>query len=50
MADASIAPAVLRALRISTAHPAVRAVRVEGSQEDGTVWAELDIAQELPSA
>ena len=50
MADASIAPAVLRALRISTAHPAVRAVRVEGSQEDGSVWAELDIAQELPSA
>lgn len=50
MADASIAPAVLRALRISAAHPAVRAVRVEGSQEDGSVWAELDIAQELPSA
>ncbi|BCM87704.1 ThiF family adenylyltransferase [Methylobacterium indicum] len=50
MADASIAPAVLRALRISTAHPAVRAVRVEGSHEDGSVWAELDIAQELPSA
>lgn len=50
MADAPIAPTIHRALRISAAHPAVRAVRVQGRHEDGSVWAELDIAQELPSA
>ncbi|GEP07161.1 ThiF family adenylyltransferase [Methylobacterium oxalidis] len=50
MVDASISPATRRALRVAAAHPTVRAVRVQGRHEDGSVWAELDIAQELPSA
>ena len=49
MADASISPAISRALRVSAVHPAVRDVRVLGRLDDGSVWAELDVEQELPS-
>lgn len=50
MAEVSIPLAVHRALRISSAHPAVRDVRLVDRPEDGSVWAELDVEQELPSA
>lgn len=49
MAEISIPRAVYRELRVSSAHPAVRDVRLADRPEDGSVWAELDIEQELPS-
>lgn len=49
MADAPVPLAVQRALRISVTHPAVREVRLVNRHEDGSVWAELDVEQELPS-
>lgn len=49
MADVVIPLAVQRALRVSETHPAVRGVRLAAGPEDGSVWAELDVEQELPS-
>lgn len=49
MVEASTAQATLRALRIAAAHPAVRDVRVSHRADDGSVWAELDMEQQLPS-
>lgn len=49
MVESSFSPAVGRALRIAAVHPAVRDVRA-AKQDDGSVWAELDLEQQLPSA
>ena len=49
MAEVSIPLPMERALRVSSVHPAVRDVRFVERHEDGSVWAELDVEQELPS-
>ncbi|MDE0925057.1 ThiF family adenylyltransferase [Aurantimonas coralicida] len=49
MDEVSIPLAVHRALRVSAVHPAVRDVRLLDRPEDGSVWAELDVEQDLPS-
>lgn len=49
MAEDSIPLSIKRALRVSSVHPAVCDVRFVECHEDGSVWAELDVEQELPS-
>ncbi|UDQ91705.1 ThiF family adenylyltransferase [Xanthobacter autotrophicus] len=49
MAETPVPLTVQRALRISATHPAVRDVRLVTRHKDGSIWAELDVEQELPS-
>lgn len=50
MDESAMFPPINRALRIAASHPAVHDVRVSACLDDDSVWAELDMEQQLPSA